>query len=273
MQQVWIQSQHRHNIAERRGAILRAQGSIPALFFDPAALADLARLHAERYAQARPFPHVVLDDFLPHEVADCLVEEFPLPSMIEWITYDAPDEKKLESKHEQQLGALTRHLLCQFNSSAFLTFLEGLTGLRGLIPDPSFYGGGLHQIERGGYLSIHADFNLHQHLGLYRRVNLLLYLNRGWREEYGGHLELWNAQMTQCEQRIVPSFNRCVIFSTSDRSFHGHPDPLRCPAGQTRKSLAVYYYSSWRSPGEPAEGRSTLWQRRPHDAPTGDEDV
>jgi hypothetical protein len=91
----------------------------------------------------------------------------------------------------------------------------------------------------------------------------LIYLNRDWREEYGGHLELWNAAMTQCDVRVLPVFNRAVIFSTTDRSFHGHPDPLKCPEGMTRKSMALYYYSRGRPEEEVSPSHSTLWQIRP----------
>ena len=249
--------------AKKPTMTLHAQGTIPAVFFDAAALEDLARAHADRYAQAAPFAHVVLDDFLPEAVADRLVEEFPSVGAIDWIAYDAPNERKLESKHEGQLGPFTRHVVSQFHSSAFLTFLERLTGVPGLIPDPHLNGSGLHQIEPGGYLRVHADFNLNVPLSLYRRLNLLLYLNKEWQEGYGGHLELWNADMTQCEAKILPIFNRCVIFSTSERSFHGHPDPLRCPEGHTRKSLAVYYYVSPAASGVPLDGRPTVWRERP----------
>ena len=109
-----------------------------------------------------------------------------------------------------------------------------LTGNRGLIPDPYFGGGGLHQIESGGFLKIHTDFNVHPKLKLDRRVNMLVYLNHDWRDEWGGHLELWNAAMTERRQKIAPLFNRTVVFSTTDSSFHGHPHPLATPSGITR---------------------------------------
>ena len=123
-----------------------------------------------------------------------------------------------------------------------------MTGIQSLIPDPSFQGGGLHQIVPGGKLGIHADFNKHSRFGLDRRLNLLLYLNKNWREEYGGHLELWDRDMTHCEAKVAPIFNRVMVFGTTDFTYHGHPDPLRCPEGMTRKSLALYYFSDGRPP-------------------------
>jgi Rps23 Pro-64 3,4-dihydroxylase Tpa1-like proline 4-hydroxylase len=120
----------------------------------------------------------------------------------------------------------------------------------------------LHQIKRGGYLEVHADFNRHSKLKLDRRLNLLLYLNQDWRDEYGGHFELWNADMTRPVRKILPLFNRCAVFSTTSTSYHGHPTPLACPAGRTRKSIATYYYSNGRPEEEVRDDHSTLFQAR-----------
>ncbi len=161
------------------------------------------------------------------------------------------------------MDAYLRDVLYQFNSSAVINFLEELTGIDGLIPDPHFEGGGLHQIEPGGYLDVHVDFNFHHRLKLDRRLNLILYLNKNWKEEYNGHLELWNRDMTQCVQRVAPIFNRCVVFSTTDFSYHGHPDVLQSPPGVTRKSLALYYYSNGRPDEERSDAHSTIFRNRP----------
>lgn len=232
-------------------------------FFDRLRLHALAERLRRAYARARPFPHVVIDEFLPDWVLEQVLEEFPGPHELDWIRYRGEHEHKLESRHEWELGPFTRHLLSQFNSATFLSFLEVLTGESGLITDPYLEGGGLHQIEPGGYLDVHADFNWYPRLRLSRRLNVLLYLNKDWKPDYGGHLELWDADLRRCVRRILPVFNRCVIFTTGDRSFHGHPDPLRCPEGRTRKSLALYYYVSGARQAEPAEAHSTVWGTRP----------
>ena len=161
------------------------------------------------------------------------------------------------------MGDATLQLLTELNSGAFIEFLEALTGIRGLVPDPHFEGGGLHQIVRGGHLNIHVDFNGHPRTGLDRRLNVLLYLNRDWKDEYGGAFELWNRDMTACEERVMPYFNRCVVFSTTSTSFHGHPEPLACPEDRTRKSMALYYYSKDRPAGESDGAHNTLFQARP----------
>ncbi|MBW4682739.1 MAG: 2OG-Fe(II) oxygenase [Microcoleus vaginatus WJT46-NPBG5] len=228
-------------------------------------LNNLASQLSQSYAQATPFPHIIIDDFLPASLLDRILEEFPKPGTIDWQKFNNPAEKKLASNLELQMGEWTRVLLYQLNSSTFIKFLESLTGIEGIIPDPHFAGGGLHQIERGGFLKMHVDFNRHNKLKLDRRLNLLLYLNKDWKEEYGGYLELWDKDMTQCEQKILPIFNRCVIFSTTDFSYHGHPEPLTCPEGQTRKSLALYYYSNGRPAEEVSGTHTTVFKARPSD--------
>ena len=237
--------------------------SVPEPFhFDREQLAALAESKREAYASASPFPHVAIDDFLPEEVLDRVLDEFPKPQEAEWQTFDSANERKLASKDDSGMGEATRHLLAELNSAAFIDFLERLTGIAGLVPDPHFVGGGLHQIERGGHLKVHADFNRHPGTGLERRLNVLLYLNRDWEPEFGGAFELWNRDMTVSEAQILPFFNRCVVFTTSDTSFHGHPEPLNCPEGRTRKSIALYYYSKDRPEGDTGE-HSTLFQARP----------
>jgi hypothetical protein len=229
----------------------------------PEKLASLARELSNQYATADPFPHIVIDDFLPAAALRKVAETFPKAGEIDWHRSVNPRQKKLAAEDETLINEDARWLLYQLNSATFMKFLEMLTGIEGLLPDPYFAGGGLHQIERGGYLKIHADFNRHPAFKLDRRLNLLLYLNEDWKEEYGGHLELWNKDMTHSVRRILPTFNRCVIFNTTDLSYHGHPEPLTCPIGMTRKSLALYYYSNGRPDGEVADEHGTLVKPRP----------
>lgn len=232
-------------------------------FFDRNELDTLAQRRHGEYVSASPFPHIVMDDFVPEWVVDRLLGEFPEVREPQWNRYDNEREKKLELHVDEQMGPFTRHLVSQLNSATFIGFLEQLTGVDGLVPDPHLWGGGLHQIERGGLLKVHADFNWHEKLRLDRRLNLLLYLNRDWHEAYGGELELWERDMSRCVKRVSPVANRCVVFSTTDHSMHGHPDPLRCPENRTRRSLALYYYSNGRPREELSEAHSTLFKPRP----------
>lgn len=226
-------------------------------------LLTLAEANRQRFTTAEPFPHVALDEFLPPWVLDNVVEEFPDPGQIPWKEFKQATSKKLATEGDAFFGDFTRHLLAELNSAAFLQFLERLTGIESLIPDPYFYGGGLHQIEPGGFLKVHADFNRYDRLQLDRRLNVLVYLNRDWDESFGGALELWDREMTHAVERILPLFNRCVVFATTDYSFHGHPEPLTCPPDRTRRSLALYYYTSGGPDEERSEGHGTLYQERP----------
>lgn len=228
-------------------------------------LDNLATKYSQVYIEGKPFPHIIIDNFLPEEILDGILNEFPQVNQIKWQKFNDVAQKKLASTSELQMGVCTKNLLYQLNSGTFINFLEKLTSIDGLIPDPHFQGGGLHQIERGGFLKIHADFNRHTKMKLDRRLNLLIYLNKNWKEEYGGHFELWDRDMTKCEQKVLPIFNRCVIFSTSDYSYHGHPEPLNCPEGWTRKSLALYYYSNGRPEEEISNDHTTLFRERPEE--------
>ncbi len=209
-----------------------------------------------RYSGAEPFPHIALDGLFEDAVLERVLAEFPAPGEIAWAVFDNPQEKKLGYRHTEALGNELARFMTAMSSPPALEFLEALTGIEGLIPDPYFGGGGPHQILPGGFLKIHADFNWHPKLKLDRRLNVLVYLNRDWPESYGGHLELWDTAMGRCVQRILPIFNRTVVFSTTDVSYHGHPTPLSCPPDRARRSVSFYYYTV----GRPAEERSA-----PHD--------
>jgi len=226
-------------------------------------LESLAKERAAEYLNNKPFPHIYFDDFLPLEAAETALKDFPQPKQLPWSEFDNPQERKLAFDEVEKLPRSVRDVLYFMNSRPMLQFLEVLTGIQHVIPDPYYNGGGLHQIKRGGKLEIHADFNFHTKLKLDRRINVLIYLNKDWKEEYGGHFELWNKDMTRAEQKILPLFNRCAIFSTTSTSYHGHPTPLACPPERTRKSIATYYYSNGRPEEEVSEVHSTLFRQRP----------
>jgi hypothetical protein len=198
----------------------------------------------EAYQNADPFPHIVIDDFLPPKVLDTCLSQFPARAEEADERFDRKQERMKESFHPDTLPSVARALFYSFNSRPFVRIVENITGIKGLIPDPYFLGAGFHRISQGGHLSMHADFNHHKPMNLERRVNVLIYLNKGWRAEYGGQLELWDQKMTRCVQSVVPLFNRCVIFNTTGESMHGNPQPINHPDGVPRRSIALYYYTS-----------------------------
>jgi len=228
-------------------------------------LPALAEAQVDAYRVAEPFPHVVIDNLLDPAMLDEVLAVFPDQQAPFWQRFRSDRETKLALDKESLVPVPIRLLLYSLNSAPFLDFLERLTGIDGLIPDSHWDGGGLHQIQRDGMLAVHADFNSNKRTHLDRRLNLLLYLNKDWKPEFGGDLELWNRDMTTCVKKIAPVFNRMVIFSTTDYTYHGHPDRLTCPPDRSRKSLALYYYSNGRPDGQRSGSHSTLFVRRPGD--------
>ena len=204
-------------------------------------LSAIAVAERERFLAGVPFAHIVLDDFLTDEAAEALLEEFD--NSEKWSHYNHFNERKMGLTDLNEFGERTQSIIRELSSERFLAFLERLTKFEDLLADPDLDGGGLHQILPKGYLNVHADFQSHTTRKSWsRKLNLLLYLNKDWREEWEGHLELWDDEMQKAVQRVRPDFNRCVIFHTNASSMHGHPTPLACPEGVSRKSLALYYF-------------------------------
>ncbi len=229
-------------------------------------LLRLAESNKEKYQAAEPFAHIVYDDFFNETFLNEVLNEFPDLAVVGGRKFEDKLQVKFAGQGEKYFGENTKRLMHFLNSEPFINFLQVLTGIdEPLIGDPYFLGAGQHEIKKGGLLKIHADFNIHDVLKLDRRINVLVYLNQDWKEEYGGHFELWDETMEKCREKILPHFNRLVIFSTTDFSYHGHPDPLNCPENMSRKSLALYYYSNGRPENEIIKGQEmhyTLFKDR-----------
>ena len=242
------------------------------LALDPDECRAFGKSLAERYQTASPFPHIVIDDFIEADVLKAVLAEFPASNNKTYFDRDQERLKFQYQPHESSSG-LIRNLFAELNSQAFLGFLEEMTGMKGLISDPYFEGGGLHETKRGGHLGVHADFNIHGQLKVERKLNLLIYLNENWEDEYGGQLELWDQQMKGCEVRVKPVFGRAVVFTTALDSFHGHPDPLSCPPERSRRSIATYYYSAPEGGLAALPKRTTNFQARPGTADRSDWEI
>jgi Rps23 Pro-64 3,4-dihydroxylase Tpa1-like proline 4-hydroxylase len=226
---------------------------------DKATLAAEGQKLSESYAQNKPWPHIVLDDFIDPEVLEQVREEAAAVRRSDYYEKFV-DRKTDHNKYAfapDVVGPATARLINFLNAGAFVSYLEKLTGISGLLPDPSYFGGGLHKIRSGGYLEVHIDFNHLRRYNLERRLNLLLYLNKDWRSSYNGNLELWDRSSMSLVTSVPPIFNRCVVFSTTDESMHGHPVPLATPQGVERMSIALYYYTNTWTPRE--EEHSTLF--------------
>ena len=214
---------------------------------------DLSKQLSTQYHKAKPFPHIVIDKFLPETILDSVLDEFNKNKnwwydKVKWTEpyqvnkfywpYDIETANNMPNDLPT-ISALVNYL----NSPVMLKYLEELTGIDNLISDELLMGGGLNKITSGGKLAIHKDYNVHPVKKMYRRLNLLIYLNKNWKEEWEGNLELWDKDHTKLEVSVEPLFNRAVIFTISEDSLHGHPVPLNTPENLSRNSIALYYFT------------------------------
>jgi len=229
-------------------------------------LEEAARRHKRRFHAARPFKHAVIDGLLPAEFIDAVAAELPVEvgasGCANWSQrcyLGAGTEFRKSELSPKVFGTATQALFRELRSARFVQFLEELSGVPGLVPDPAYLGSGVHLTGNEGYLNVHADFNRQRGDPMQRRVNMFIYLTPGWQERYGGHLELWSRGMDKCEQRILPRFGRFVVFRSDDFSYHGHPVPMRLPPKVMRRSIAFYYYTKGRPMHECINANCNKW--------------
>lgn len=232
--------------------------------FNAEILLNLGIEKHQEYINASPFPHIILDNLFDLNTLRKISSEFP--KMQEKMQGKANNTtlNKLSFRQPEKLELfepLTAEFSQELNSLEFCKFLENLTGIESIKSDPYFEGGGPHEIKKGGFLKMHVDFNIHPITNQDRRINVLIYLNDNWKEEYKGQLDLWDTEMGDLKKSVLPIINRVVIFNTTDNSWHGHPDPLACPETVSRKSLAFYYYTD-PEPGQSRSRHSTIYKKR-----------
>ena len=218
----------------------------------------------DAFAAAAPFPHVVIDDFIDAETCRAVAAAYPTFDSARALgfSFNAVNErKKVQITDQTKFPPAVKALSDVLASPAFLQDLSALTGIRNLLADAALFGGGMHITGPHGRLDVHVDFNRGEH-DLYRRLNLLLYLNPEWDETWGGQIELWDPAVKHRAVSLAPILGRCLIFETSQISFHGVA-PLGCPSDQVRRSFAAYYYTT----EAPAHGdtamHGTLFRARP----------
>ncbi|AFL90074.1 hypothetical protein Terro_3865 [Terriglobus roseus DSM 18391] len=204
--------------------------------------ADLSTLR-EQYKNAKPFPHLVLDDFFDESTLKALCSEIPGASDETWVHHSDDRQEKFGLRSAISLGPEGYAFASFLHSASFLYLLSEITGIWGLLPDPYLQGGGFHMIPPGGYFDVHEDRKTDYTTSLQRRLVLITYLNENWAPNYGGELELWDKTGTRCESRLAPLFNRAVLFEVADNNYHGNPNPVACPVGRTRNSFATYFHT------------------------------
>lgn len=214
------------------------------------------------FQSKEPFRYLVIENFLDHESAERVLKNYPKVEKRKWNGTTYLDQKNKFQLTEFEKGSVLDEVFIELNSRSFLSWLERLTEIEeSLIADPNLFGGGLHQSINGAFLNVHVDYNIHPETKFHRRLNVLVYMNKDWKEEYEGHLELWNLTDGKKEllEKVTPLFNRCVIFETNEISYHGHPTPLNTPPEINRKSLATYYYTKDRPLDEIAHEHNTVY--------------
>lgn len=232
--------------------------------FDEIINRDLVNLKkAAEYKQAffaaKPYPHIVFDGLFNPRLLELVLADFEKLKFSEWRRYDNSNELKRGSAPKTRLGAASQLYFSTIYSGEFVEFIEAVTGIEGLVTDPELFAGGLHDIPPGGKFSMHIDFNQHSVTKLDNRLVFITYLNRDWKLEYGGDLELWDLETRECVDRVVPEFGRTVMFYQSSNSLHGHPNPVNAPNGRHRRSAAAYFYSNGRGDGDGPDFHTTLF--------------
>lgn len=220
----------------------------------------------EEFARAQPFPHLVIDNFLPEPFARELSDAFPDFSEKHALAEHGAVGGKAVREDVRSLGPSFSALDRYFSSPEFLGWMSRVTGIPDLLYDPEYLGGGTHENLPGQDLSVHVDFNFHPKNGWHRRLNALVYLNPRWEEDWGGELELWRDPWTKPSQnqiaKLAPIWNRLVVFPTTENSWHGF-ETVRAPRGFSRRSFALYLYTKERPAVETASMHSTIYFERP----------
>src|SRR5210317_1375555 len=233
------------------------EGIINPKYLDPAFAAELTTA----YDTASPCKHIVLEDFFQEDIALDLFNNFPSIDQLN-VKRKSLNEDKSEDYHFERWHPSFSKVRSAVASKEWSDQLERITGIEGLHTTTDALGSGVHQGKNGSYVDIHIDVNMNSKLGLWRRINLLVYLNKNWKPEYGCALELWNKEMTECVTQVPPTFNTAVIFYTDDNSPHGYRK-INIPEGESRKSFYTYFYTK---PGEGVSYRDSKFVSRPDDA-------
>jgi Rps23 Pro-64 3,4-dihydroxylase Tpa1-like proline 4-hydroxylase len=203
----------------------------------------------DMFANAKPFRHIVFEGLFSDVILNGILDEYHDMRGRDWLRYDTNNELKRGSRPNTKLGPCAQAYFNAIHSGPFVEFLSYVTGIKGLLPDPTLWSGGLHEVPHGGKFAVHVDFNRHPVTLLDNRLVFITYLNHGWLASYGGALELWNPEDEHPAASILPIFGHSILFYQSPNSWHGHPDPVNAPDGGPRRSIAAYYYTNGRDDG------------------------
>ena len=232
-------------------------------YLNPLNIEDLKK----KFQNATPFPFVVIDHFLKEEFAEEIYSSFPSFNDAQKMGFEfkAVNElKKVQVTDTKQFPSPIQNLNMVLASPEFVSMVGEFTSTPKLLADPELVGGGIHLTSSGGHLDVHVDFNYIEKRKLHRRLNILVFFNKIWEKEWGGYTDFWDQQIKVCHHSLAPIFNRCIIFETSNISFHG-VTPIQCPSNQCRKSFAAYYYTLEAPAHWKGESHTTIFKARPHE--------
>lgn len=219
----------------------------------------------EQFLNASPFPSICIDNFLNHDFALKLSKSYPEFSNAKQLGYEfstVNEKGKVQITEFDKFPDPVKQLQQALASDEFISAMQTISGIDELIFDNQFNGGGMHITNTSGILDVHVDFNYADSLNLYRRLNILIYLNEDWQDAWGGNIELWDKDIENCVHSFSPILNRCLIFATSDMSFHG-VTAVNTPPGVARKSFAIYLYNNEPSANVYGEAHGTVFRARP----------
>lgn len=229
---------------------------------------DLKKLNEKKnqikseYQSKKPFRFIMVENFFQLNQVELIYQNYPKIKDGKWDGTTYIDQKNKFQKNKFNENSIWNNVFKELNSTDFLEWLQYITEIEDtLIPDEELFGGGLHQSINGAYLNVHVDYNIHPKTKYHRRLNVIIYMNKNWIDEYEGHLELWDLSKNNKNLivKFAPIFNRCVIFETNEISYHGHPKPLKTPPNINRKSIATYYYTKSRPTNEIVNNHNTIF--------------
>jgi Rps23 Pro-64 3,4-dihydroxylase Tpa1-like proline 4-hydroxylase len=225
--------------------------------FDP----ETIKRFSDQFARAKPYKHLVIENFLAEDFANTIHDNFPPLDQLS-KHYHGLNEFKSEGSDFAKFHPFFSNLREALNTEAFCKVMEQISGIKNIYSTDDSLGAGVHQGKNGSYLDVHIDFNIHVKRNIHRRLNLLIFLNKNWHDSYGGKLEMWNENVTECVQSYLPSFNRCVIFETNDISYHGY-STINVPDSVTRKSFFCYFYTDVNE--NASRYHDTIFKARPNE--------
>ncbi|MEZ4915660.1 MAG: 2OG-Fe(II) oxygenase [Chitinophagales bacterium] len=196
---------------------------------------------AEQFQNAQPCKHIMLENFFEEEFANTIHDNFPAFESLN-VVRKSLNENKREDYHFERWHPAFAKLRDGMITDEVSKFMSTLTGIEGLFTNTDSLGQGVHQGGKGSFLDVHIDVNVNVGKGLWRRVNLLVYMNKGWQPEWKGDIEIWNKDMTEMAVKYPPTFNTAVIFLTDKNSPHGY-EKINFPDGEYRKSYYAYFFT------------------------------